>query len=97
MSDNELVNGLYPKQKHENAPDFVLGKVSINLEQFMPWLRQWCKDNPGEQWVNIEMLISRGGKPYAKVDSWKPEPRQDSQPEQSEPAGGGDFEDDIPF
>ena len=92
MSDNELVNGLYPKQKPDNAPDFVLGKVSINLEQFMPWIRQWCKENPGEQWVNIDMLVSRNGKPYAKLDTWKPQ-RKEEAPDVTDPMP----EDSIPF
>ena len=93
MSDNELVNGLYPKAKSDKAPEFVIGKVSINLEQFMPWVRQWCKDNPGEQWINIDMLVSRGGKAYAKLDTWKPEPKPEPQPVDLPP----DPDSDIPF
>lgn len=94
MSEVQYVDGLYPKPKNYQAPDFVIGKLSINLEQFMPWIRQWCKDNPGEQWVNIEMTTRKNdpSKGSAKLDTWKPE--QSAQPA---PTGGGDLDDSIPF
>jgi len=31
MSDNNFVGGFFFKLPHENAPDFVKGKVSIKL------------------------------------------------------------------
>ena len=95
MSDSELVNGLYPKAKSDRAPDYVIGKVAINLEQFRPWVQQWQRDNPGEQWINVDMLVSKAGKPYAKLDTWKPEPKPDPAPE-PEPVDLPP-EDDIPF
>jgi hypothetical protein len=93
---SELIEGFYPKEKHANAPDFVKGKFSINLEQFMPFIRQWCKDNPGENWLNGDIKESKNGKLYASEDTWKPEkntpPAAQSAPKQDE------FEDeDIPF
>jgi len=92
---SDLIEGLYPKPKHANAPEFVIGKLSINLEQFMPFVRQWCKDHPGENWMNIDMKESKGGKGYAVEDTWKPEkntpPAAQSAPKQDE------FEDDLPF
>lgn len=73
MSDLDLVGGIYPKAKSDNAPDFVLGKFSINVAQFREWFKAYLAANPGEEWVNIDTLMSKGGKPYARVDNWKPE------------------------
>jgi hypothetical protein len=95
MSD--LIGGLYPKPKHENAPDFVIGKLSINVQQFREWIKGWIQDNPGEDWINIDMKVGKSGKAYAALDTWKPE-QKDSPPAQAQtaPANEG-FRDEIPF
>ena len=95
MSD--LINGLYPKPKHQNAPDFVIGKLSINVQQFREWMQGWLKENPGEEWINIDMKTSKAGKGYAAIDDWKPE-KQDTPPARAEAPATDDFgTGDIPF
>lgn len=87
MSD--MVNGLYPKPRGPRAPDFVIGKLSIKVDQFREWMKQHLRENPDEEWINIDMKVSKGGKGFAVIDSWKPEQR-------SEPQGqGSDI--DTPF
>jgi hypothetical protein len=88
---SDLIEGLYPKPKNQNAPDWVIGKLSINLEQLMPFIRQWCKDNPGENWINADMKVGKSGKGYAAVDDWKPNQDAPVAPD----AGFNDG--DIPF
>lgn len=90
MSD--LVEGFYPKEKHPNAPDFVLCKSSIKVADFKDWFRRWLLENPTEEWLNIDLKVSKQGKGYAVVDDWKPNAQQNSQ-------GAADpFKDeDIPF
>lgn len=88
MSD--LINGLYPK-KRDGQPDWVIGKLSINVEQFRSWMQAYLKANPKDEWINIEMNMSKQGKGYAKLDTWEPEkkaePAQQEMPDDS----------DIPF
>lgn len=79
MSD--LVGGLYPKQKSDRAPDYVIGKLSINVQQFREWMVDHLKANPNDEWINLEMLVSKSGKAYAKVDTWKPEGKPEVKPE----------------
>jgi hypothetical protein len=93
--DSMLVRGFYPKQKHPSAPDFVLGKGSINLPQFAEFMREFKAANPGEDWVNIDMKLSRSGKGYASVDTWKPDPEKVAAP--SAPAMAPVSDDDLPF
>ena len=77
--ESMLVKGFYPKQKHPNAPDFVIAKGSINLPQFAEFMREFKAANPGEEWVNIDMKLSKAGKGHATVDTWKPDPSKSGQ------------------
>jgi single-stranded DNA-binding protein len=79
MSDIEFVPGLIVKQRASNAPDYVICKLSIKPQE----LAEWLQGKAGE-WVNIDVKVSKSGKPYAAVDSWKPE-AQSRQPAPSRP------------
>ena len=72
MSDSDLVSGLYFKEPHQNAPDFVKGKLSINKEQFTEWYKGMLADK-SEEWINLDIKVSKGGKAYVAVDTWKPD------------------------
>lgn len=101
MSDKEFISGIYPKQKRDNAPDFVMDGFSINIPQFREWMQKFIRENPGEDWVNVKQNVGRSGKPYAERDTWKP--NQDNSPpaQPPTPAATGqqdEFEpNDIPF
>ncbi len=86
--DSELIGGLYPK-KRDGQPDFVIGKLSINVPQFREWMQNHMKENPDVTWVNTDMLVSKNGKGYAKLDTWEPESKQETKVEP--------VSDDIPF
>ena len=106
MSDDiEFIDGLIFKPPHENAPDFVIAKLSIKREQLIEWL-----ENQEGEWINGDVKESKGGKYYASVDHWKPnqEKREsapaprDEAPRRQAPAPQqapmDDFaDDDIPF
>ena len=93
-----MVKGFYPKAKHANAPDFVIAKGSINLPQFAEFMREFKAANPGEEWVNIDMKLSRAGKGYASVDTWKPDPAMQGQSAAPAPAPAmAPVDDDLPF
>jgi hypothetical protein len=67
MSDIEFVPGLIVKPRASNAPDYVICKLSIKPQE----LTEWLQGKTGE-WVNIDVKVSKSGKAYAAVDSWKP-------------------------
>ena len=68
MSDEiEFIDGLMFKEKHQNAPDFVICKLSIKREELIAWLQ--AKDG---EWINGDIKRSKNGKIYAAVDNWKP-------------------------
>ena len=95
---SKLIKGLFFKDPHENAPDFVMAKGSIKIADMRTWL-----DQQDGEWVNFDLKRSREGKPYAQVDTWKPDGSrgggQRKAPQRKAAPAGNDFEDDetIPF
>jgi hypothetical protein len=92
MADIEFVNGLIVKAPHENAPEFVKAQISIKVADLGVWLRE--KHKAGEEWVNLDVKASKGGKWYAAVSTFKPKEKAAPQ-EQKRPMD--DMTDDIPF
>ena len=88
--DIEFVNGLIVKAPHANAPDFVKAAISIKVADLTEWL-----SDRDEEWINIDVKESRGGKWYAAVSTFKPKQQQEQKPGANVPAI--DYDDDIPF
>lgn len=65
-----FADGLIVKKPREGAPDFVMGRLSFKVDEFVAFLSKH-KDTQG--WVNVDLLIGQSGKPYAALDTWKPE------------------------
>lgn len=55
-------------KRSENAPEWVVGKLSIKLEDAMPFLTQ----NQSGDWVNLSIARGQQGNYYIEVDTWKP-------------------------
>lgn len=64
----EFVDGLIIKAPREGAPEFVKGSISIKREELIQWL-----SNKQDEWINLDIKESRGGKWYAQINTWKPE------------------------
>ena len=82
MSDNVFAKGLYVKPPREGAPDWVKFKMSIKREEAIQWLQ-----GQTDEWINTEVKESKGGKWYAEVDTWKPDPNKSDE----------SLDEDIPF
>lgn len=95
MNDDLLmVGGFYPKKKRDGAPDFVMDGLSINVGQFREWMKEFVKEYPDKEWLNIDNLVSKGGKGYSKVDMWEPDPNK---AKTEEVVKTPIDEDDLPF
>lgn len=88
--DIEFVNGLIVKAPHANAPDFVKAAISIKVADLTEWL-----SGRDEEWINIDVKESRGGKWYAAVSTFKPKQQQEQKPGANVPAS--EYDDDIAF
>ena len=89
MSEVEFVAGMLVKPPSAQTPVFVKARISIKVDEFVPWLK--AKMAAKEEWINLDIMESRDGvKWYAKVNTWKPEDKKPA-PKPSDPF------DDAPF
>lgn len=106
MSETKFINGMFVKAPHANAPEFVKFKLSVKVTEFCQEMKRMS--DAGELnngYLNAEILISKKGEPYIRLDEWKPDQDKGSAPKiiQNNPDMkvpgniGGDFNDDIPF
>ena len=79
MTDNSnFVDGVFVSRR-DNAPDFVVCSLSF----FEPKFAEYMANNiNGKGYVNIDILMSKAGKPYAKLNEWKPAESQETPQEQ---------------
>ena len=94
MSDIEFVNGLLVKAPHTKAPDFVKCNISIKRQDMIEWLQ-----GKNDEWINVDVKVSKQGKWFASVNNWKPDGGSDKKPAPAQHAPAQqdvDF-DNIPF
>ena len=70
--DIEFVNGLIVKAPHQNAPDFVKAAISIKVADLTEWL-----SGRNEEWINVDVKESKGGRWYASVSNFKPKDKSE--------------------
>ena len=63
----KFVDGLFVSRK-ETAPYFVKAELSFN-QKFITWLQN---NFNAKGWANVDILLSREGKLYAKLNDYKP-------------------------
>ena len=66
--EEKFIKGLFTSRR-ENAPTFLKASLSFKTEQFIEWL----KDHTNSAgYCNIDVLESKEGKLYSKLNDWKP-------------------------
>ena len=71
MADTIFVDGMIVKRKPK-APDFVKCSLSFKMADFIKFARA----NHNDGWLNVDIKLSKGGKLYAELDTWKPDKRE---------------------
>lgn len=71
-------------KQNPNAPEWVIGSLSLKADEAIKFIQQ----HTDKGWVNLNIKVSQGGKPYVELDTWKP----DGQKASSSSNG-----DDLPF
>ena len=72
-------------KKGENAPQWVIGRQSIKVDEAIAFLRA----NEKKGWVNIDIKQSQKGTYYCELDTWEAKPKAEapaSRPVKSDPA-----------
>lgn len=70
MADKIFVDGLISKEVADTAPDFILGKLSINIDNLKAFLDK-SKGYAVNGWLNATILKSKGGKRYIELDLYQ--------------------------
>lgn len=108
MADKIFVNGMISQEIPDTAPEFILGKMSFKIDDFIAFLEENRKYSVGG-WVNVTVLRSKSTqKRYAELDlyQWNKlqetnasrEERQASPMTSVQPDGSDPINtDDIPF
>jgi len=93
MSEKEFVEGLIVKPPVSGAPDFIKCQISIKRKDLGNWLR-----GKEEDWINVDVKVSKKGKWYAEVNNWKPKAKEEASQQAAAPAPQPEIlDDDIPF
>ena len=82
-----LIKGLFAKDKHQKAPDFVKCDISIKRLDLLEFLT-----TRNEEWINCQLLRSKDGKLYIAENDYKKEVKEEK-PEAKEEKK----ETDLPF
>ena len=77
MSDKTFAKGFYFKPPHPKAPDFVKGQLSIKVGEARKWL---ATETDNEEWVNLDIKESKGGKYYLELNTWKADNKEHEPP-----------------
>ena len=71
MSDVKFIDGFYFKLPRDKAPDFVKGRVAIKKSEFQPFF-----DAYDDEWMLIDLKVSKAGNSYASLNTWSPDPKK---------------------
>ena len=69
-----FIDGIIFKPPRENAPPFVRGSLSVKVQEFT----KFCQEHQKNNWVNIDILKSKGGKTYLALNDFVPTPKKTS-------------------
>ena len=89
MADEKIFADGFSFKTREGQPDFVVGRLSIKVEDALAFL----KERSSNGWVNININQARSGKHYCELDTWKPsntDTKQENAPTES-------VKEDLPF
>jgi hypothetical protein len=69
MAEEKIfADGFMFKPKRDDAPEWVLGRLSIKVEDAVAFLKANAKGG----WVNIDIKKGKSGKEYCELDTWQP-------------------------
>lgn len=72
VQDEKIFADGFSFKRRENAPDFVVGSISVKVDEATTFL----KDNAKNGWVNIDIKTAKSGKPYMELDTWEPQKKE---------------------
>ena len=77
-------------KRNENAPDFVVGRISIKVNEAIDFIKKHEKNG----WVNLGVKTARSGNYYIDLDTFE---ANDSSKKAVTKAVAKEDDDDLPF
>lgn len=75
MADRIYAKWLYFNEKHEKAPDFVLGSISIKVDMLDELCKQ-AREHESNWYAKFDVLMGKE-KPSVAVNTYKKEPKKE--------------------
>ena len=92
MAEEKIFADGFSFKRNENAPDFVVGRVGIKVDDAVAFMKQHAKNG----WLNLDVKQARSGNYYMELDTF--EPKGGSKPSKpSKSASPAEDDDDSPF
>jgi hypothetical protein len=85
MEDKIFANG-FSFKRNEKAPDFVVGRMSIKVDDAISFMKEHQKSG----YINVNVKTARSGNYYVELDTFVPSGGSKSKPTEVD-------DDDIPF
>ncbi len=84
MSKDEKIfaNGFSFKRR-ENAPEFVVGRLSLKVDDAMDFVKEHMKDG----WINLNINQARSGNYYVELDTYTPDNKEEGKAVKKEEEG----------
>ena len=70
MADEKIFADGFSFKRNDNAPEFVVGKQSIKVDEAIAFLKANAKNG----WVNLDVKRAKGGNYYMELDTWEAKP-----------------------
>jgi hypothetical protein len=103
MSDEKTFANGFSFKRGENAPDFVVGRLSMKIDEAIAFMKEHDKGG----WVNVNIKQARSGNYYCELDTYDPKAGKVSSestdvskklaPKKSSAKKSEEVEDDLPF
>lgn len=72
MTDEKIFADGFSFKRNENAPDFVVGRLSIKVDEAIAFVKKYEKRG----WVNLNVKTARSGNIYVELDTYEPKGEQ---------------------
>lgn len=89
MNEKIFADG-FSFKRNENAPDFVVGRLSMKVDEAIAFMKKHEKRG----YVNLNVKTARSGNHYVELDTY--EPKQTAGAKAETPKAKAE-DDDIPF
>lgn len=93
MAEEKIFADGFVFKRNENAPDFVVGRMSIKVEEAIAFLKKHEENG----WVNLGVKTARSGNYYMDLDTFQSNDSSKKEVVAKSPAVAKEEEGDLPF